>query len=92
MVVNRTFEKLKTMESFPITSWQIDGGKIESDMLYVWEHKSMGKVTQHGIKWFLFFGRKAMTDLDSLLKSRGIALSTKVCIGKAMATYMRVGP
>ena len=74
------------MASGPITSWQIDGGTMET----VTEFIFLGsKITAHGecsheIKRHLLLGRKAMTKLDSILKSRDITLPTKVCLVKTM--------
>ena len=78
--------KTKIMASGPITSWQIDGEKLEM----VTDFISLGsKITADGdcsceIKRCLLLGRKAMTNLDSILKSRDTTLPTKVCIVKAM--------
>ena len=73
------------MASGPITSWQIDGEKLEAVTDFIF---SRSKITADGdcspeIKRHLFLGRKAMTKLDSVLKSRDITLLTKVCIVKA---------
>ena len=79
--------KTEIMASGPITSWQIDGEIMET----VTEFIFLGsKVTAHGnysreIKRHLLLGRKAMTNTDSILKSRDITLPTKVCLVKAMA-------
>ena len=76
----------KIMASDPITSWQIDWEKMET----VTDFISLGfKITadgdcSHEIKIHLLLGRKAMTNLDSMLKSRNIILPTKVCIVKAV--------
>ena len=76
-------QKTKIMASGPITSWEIDGETVETvrDFLYL-----SSKITADGdeIKRCLLFGRKAMTNLDSIFKSRDIALPTKVHIVKAM--------
>ena len=74
------------MASGPIISWQIDGETMETVTDFVFEGS---KITadgdySHEIKRHLLFGRKAMTDLDSILKSRDITLQTKVCLVKAM--------
>ena len=76
----------KTMVSGPITSWQIDEETMEtvSDFIF-----SVSKITadgdcSHEIKRCLLLGRKVITNLDSILKSREIALPTKVCLVKAM--------
>ena len=79
-------QKTKVMASGPITSWQIDGETMETETDFI----SLGfKITAYGncireIKRCLFLGRKAMTNLDSILKSRDITLLTKFCIVKAM--------
>ena len=74
------------MASGPITSWQIDGETMETMKDLFWE---VSKITvdgdcSHEIKRHLLLGRKAMTNLDSELKSRDITLLTKVCLVKAM--------
>ena len=78
-------QKTKIMASGPIISWEIDGETVEtvSDFIF-WGFKitADGDCSQE-IKRRLFLGRKAMTKLDSILKSRNITLLTKVCIFKA---------
>ena len=75
-------QKTKIMASSPITSWQIEkGNNGNSDRLYF---LGLQNHCSHEIKKHLLFGRKAMTNLDSILKSRDITLLTKVCIVKAM--------
>ena len=77
---------MKIMASGPITSWQIDGEAMET----VTDFISLGfKITadgdcSHEIKRHLLLGRKAMSNLDSTLKSRDITLPTKICLVKAM--------
>ena len=78
--------KTKIMASGPITSWQIDGETVETVSDFI---LGGSKITAHGdcrheIKRHLLFGRKVMTNLESILKSRDITLSTKVCLVKAM--------
>ena len=73
------------MASGPITSWQIDGETVESERLYL----GVSKITadgdcSHEIKRCLLLGRKAVTNLDSIFKSRDITLPTKVSLVKAM--------
>ena len=70
----------------PITSWQIDGEKMEtvSDFIFLGSKISVDGDCNHEIKRCLLLGRKAMTNLDSILKSRDITLLTKVCIVKAI--------
>ena len=73
------------MASGPITSWEIDGETVESVRLYFWglqNHCRYG--CSHEIKRHLLLGRKVMTKLDSILKSRDITLPTKVHLVKAM--------
>ena len=79
-------QKTKIMASGPITSWQIDGEKVEKCQIsFSWVPKSLWTVTRnHKIKTCLLLGRKAVTNLDSILKSRDITLPTKFHIVKAM--------
>ena len=74
------------MASGPITSWQIDGETVEivPDFIFLGSKIPAGGDWSHEIKRCLLFGRKVMTNLDSILKSRDITLSTKVCLVKAM--------
>ena len=74
------------MASGPITSWQIDGEKVEtmSDFIFLGSKITADGDCSHDIKRHLILGRKAMTDLDSILKSRDITLLTKVLVVKAM--------
>ena len=74
------------MASSPITSWQIEGGKVETvtDFIFLGSKITADGDCSHEIKRHLLFGRKAMTVLDSVLKSRDITLPTKVHIDKAM--------
>ena len=92
-VLELNTQKTKIMVSSPITSWQINGETTEAVRDFI-----LGgfKITEncncsHEIKRCLLLGRKAMTKLDSILKSRGITLLTKICLVKAMvfsvATY-----
>ena len=78
-----SIQKTKIMPSSPVTSWQIDGETVAD---FIW-----GGLQNHCRWWFhprrwkmLIFGSKVMTNLDSILKSRDITLSTKVCLVKAM--------
>ena len=87
------------MASGPITSWQINGEKIETvtDLIFGGSKITADSDISHKIKRCLFLGRKAMTNLESVLKSRDITLLTKVCILKAMTLQwscmdLRVGP
>ena len=74
------------MASDPITSWQIEGAKVESetDFIFLGSKITADGDCSHEIRRHLLLGRKAMTNLDSILKSRDITLPTKVCIVKAM--------
>ena len=79
-------QKMKIMASGPITSWQIDGETVETVSEFI---LGVSKITAdgdccHEIKRRLLLGRKFMTNLPSLLKSRDITLPTKVCLVKAM--------
>ena len=79
-------QKTKIMASGPITSWEIDGETMETVRDFI---LGGSKITTDGncsceIKRYLLFGRKAMTSLESMLKSRDITLPTKVCLVKAM--------
>ena len=81
-----TIQKTKIMASGPITSWEIDGETVETVSEFI---LGGSKITadddySHEIKRCLLLGRKVMTNLDSILKSRDITLSTKVCLVKAM--------
>ena len=78
-------QKTKIMASGPITSWQIDGETVEtvSDYFLVSKITADGDCS-HEIKRRLLLGRKVMTNLDNILKSRDITLPTKVCLVKAM--------
>ena len=79
----------------PITSWQIDGETV-TDFIFLGSKTTVDVNCSHEMKRCLLLGRKAMTKLDSILKSRDITLPTKVHIVKAVAfpvvMYVRVGP
>ena len=79
-------QKTKIMVSGPITSWQIDGETVETvaDFIFLGSKITADGDYSHDIKRHLLFGRKVMTNLDSILKSRAIILPTKVCLVKAM--------
>ena len=79
-------QKTKIMASGPITSWQIDGEtkEIVRDFIFLGSKITAGGDCSHEIKRHLILGRKAMTNLDSILKSRDITLPTKVHLVKAM--------
>ena len=74
------------MASSPITSWQIDGETMETviDFIFLGSKITADGDCSHEIKRHLLLGRKAMTNLDSILKSRDITLPVKVCLAKAM--------
>ena len=74
------------MASGPITSWQIDGETVEivTDFVFLGSKITADGDYSHEVKRRMLFGRKAMTNLDSMLKSRDITLPTKVCLVKAM--------
>ena len=80
-------QKTKIMTSGPITSWQIDGETIKTvtDFLFLGSKITVDGDCSHEIKRHLLLGRKAMTNLDSILKSRDITLLTKVRLVKVMA-------
>ena len=80
-------QKTKIMASGPITSWQIDGETMETvtDFIFLDSKITAGCDCSHEIKRHLLLGRKDMTNLDSVLKSRDITLLTKIHIVKAMA-------
>ena len=80
------YQKTKIMASGPITSWQIDGETVETmrDFILRGSKITAGGDCSHEIKRCLLLERKAMTNLDSILKSRDITLSTKVHLVKAM--------
>ena len=82
-----SFYKAKIMASGPITSWKMDGETMETVKTFIWGGP---KITadgdcSHEIKSRLLLGRKALTSLDSILKSRHITLPTKVHLVKSMA-------
>ena len=76
----------KIMASGPITSWEIDGETVEtvSDFIFLGSRITADGDCSHEIKRRLLLGRKVMTNLDSILKSRDITLPTNVCLVKAM--------
>ena len=86
VVLKLNIQKTKIMASGPITSWQIDGETIETvtDSFFLGSKITADGDCSHEIKRHLFLGRKAMSNIDSILKSRNIILPTKVCLVKAM--------
>ena len=79
-------QKMKIMASSPITSWEIDGETVETvaDLIFLGSKITVGGDCSHEIKRCLLLGRKVMTNLDSIFKSRDITLPTKVHLAKAM--------
>ena len=79
-------QKMKIMASGPITSWEIDGETVEtvSDFIFLGSKITADGDCSHEIKRRLLHGRKVMTNLDSIFKSRDITLPTKFCLVKAM--------
>ena len=79
-------QKKKIMASGPITSWQIDGERLDTvaDFIFLGSKITADSDCSHAIKRRLLLGRKVMTNLDSILKSRDTTLPTKVCLVKAM--------
>ena len=84
--LNLNIQKTKIMASGPITSWQIEGEKLETvtDFILGGSKITVDSDCSHEIKRCLLLGRKAMINLDSILKSRDITLPTKVHLVKAM--------
>ena len=85
-----SIQKIKIMASCPITSWQIDGETMETvtDFIFLASKITAGGDCSHEIKRCLLLGRKTMTNLDSILKSRDITLLIKFCLVKAMVFPM----
>ena len=81
-------QKTEIMASCPITSWQIDRETVEtvSDFIFLGSKITADGDCSHEIKRRLLLGREVMTNLESILKSRDITLSTKVCLDKAMVS------
>ena len=81
-----SIQKMKIMASGPITSWEIDGETVEtvSDLIFLGSKITVVGDCSHKIKRRLLLGRKVMTNLDSVLKSRDITLPTKVHLVKTM--------
>ena len=78
-------QKTKILASGPFTSWQIEGKQWKQcNFIFLGSKITADGDCSHEMKRCLFFGRKAMTNLDSILKSRDITLPTKVCLVKAM--------
>ena len=81
-----SIQKTKIMASGPITSWRIDGETVETvtDFIFLCSEIIADSDCSHENKRYLLLGRKVMTNLDSILKSRDITQPTKVCLVKAM--------
>ena len=77
-------EKIKITASVLLTSWEIDGETMETDFIFLGFNITANGDCSHEIRRSLLLGRKAMTNLDSVLKCRDITVLTKVCIVKAM--------
>ena len=79
-------QKTEIMASGPITSWQIDGETMETvtDFIFLGSKITADGDCRHEVKRSLLLGRKAMTNLDNILKSKDITLPTKICLVKAM--------
>ena len=96
-VIKLNIQKTKIMASGPLTSWQIDGetGETVADFIFLGSKITADGDCSHEIKRCLLLGRKVMSTLDSILKSRDIILPTKVRLVKAMVfpvvMYVRVG-
>ena len=86
VVLKLNIQKTKIMASAPITSWQTDGETMETvtDFIFLGSKNTTDGDCIHEIKRCLLLGRKVITNLDSILKSRDITLPTKVCLVKAM--------
>ena len=84
--LNLNIQKTKIMASGPITSWQIDGETVETkaDFIFLGSRITADGDCSHEIKRLLLLGRKVMTNLDNILKSRDITLPTKFCLVKAI--------
>ena len=84
--LKRNIQKTKTITSSPISSWEIDGETMEivTDFIFLDSKITADSDCSHEIKRHLLLGRKAMTNLDTILKSRDISLPTKVCLVKGM--------
>ena len=87
-----SIQKTKIIAYGPITSWQIEEEKVEAvtDFLFLDSRITTDSDCSHEMKRCLFLGRKAMTNLDSILKSRDITLPKKVCLVKAMSLLFNI--
>ena len=86
VVLKLTIQKTKIVASSTITSWQIDGETVKTvaDFIFLGSKFTADGDCSHEIKRCLLLGRKVLTNLDNILKSRDITLPTKVCLVKAM--------
>ena len=86
MAYKFNIQKMNIVASGPITSWEIDGETVETvlDFIFLSSKITADGDCSHEIKRCLLLGRKVMTNLDSIFKSRDITLPTKVCLVKAM--------
>ena len=86
IILKLNIQRAKMMASSPITSWQIGGETMETvtDFIFLVSKITADGDCSHEIKRRLLLGKKAMTNLDSILKSKDITLPTKVCLVKAM--------
>ena len=84
--IKLSIQKTKIMASSPISSWQIEEERMEAgtDFIFLGTKIMADDDCSHGIKGCLLLGRKAMINLDSILKSRDVTLPTKVCLVKAV--------
>ena len=91
--LNLNIQKTKIMTSGPITSCQIDGETVETeaDFIFLGSKITAEGDCSHEIKRHLLLGRKVMTNLDSILKTRDITLPTKVCLVKGMVFRVMYG-
>ena len=89
VVLKLNIQKTKIMASGPITSWQIDGETVETvaDFIFLGSKITGDGDCSHEIKRCLLLGRKVMTNLDSILKSKDITLPTKARLVKAMVFF-----
>ena len=87
-ILKLNIQKTKIMASGPITSWEIDGETVETvaDFIFLGSKIAANGDSSHEIKRHLLLGRKVMTNLDSIFKSRDITLPTKVHLVKAMVS------
>ena len=77
-------QKTKIMASGPITSWQIEGGKLKADFIFLGSKITVDGDCRHEVKRCLLLEKKTMTNLGSVFKSRDIILATKICTVKPM--------